>query len=237
MFCFKVWSWTQDNQLADLTIRALTVNAALTVEVGRDGVPCQEAADRNLIDDVEQQEGHTGEAEGLQQTPCVAWRRRKRRKRRRAVSSTLTLRIGTSGWLDSSSVVLLVLPPLNKKYFIQSWNHINCQLQFQLLQNLNASTASYKGKTPVYGWVAVEKRTEQQTWVVHTICLSSVGLSLFKITHCTGLLLNWHWEKKIPKDHLYYENKLCSPIWASLCSSELKSYQTSVRCLNHINKS
>lgn len=48
----------------------------LTVEVGGDGVPGQEAVDGNLIDDVEQQEGHTGEAEGLQQTPCVAWRRR-----------------------------------------------------------------------------------------------------------------------------------------------------------------
>lgn len=66
----------------------MTINAALTVEVGRDGVPCQEAVDRNLIDDVEQQEGHTGEAEGLQQTSCVAWRRR-RRKKRRAVSAAL----------------------------------------------------------------------------------------------------------------------------------------------------
>lgn len=77
VFCFKVWSWTKDNQLADLTIRALRIKTALTVEVGRDGVPCQEAVDRNLIDDMEQQEGHTGEAEGLQQTPCVAWKRKR----------------------------------------------------------------------------------------------------------------------------------------------------------------
>lgn len=54
--------------------RALTTKVAdiLTVEVGGDGVPGQEAVDGNLIDDVQQQEGHTGEAEGLQQTPCVA---------------------------------------------------------------------------------------------------------------------------------------------------------------------
>lgn len=50
--------------------------SVLTVEVGGDGIAGQEAVDGNLIDDVEQQEGHTGEAEGLQQTPCVAWRRR-----------------------------------------------------------------------------------------------------------------------------------------------------------------
>lgn len=48
----------------------------LTVEVRVDGLSRHEAVDGNLIDDVEQQEGHTGEAEGLQQTPCVAWRRR-----------------------------------------------------------------------------------------------------------------------------------------------------------------
>ncbi|MEQ2175964.1 hypothetical protein GOODEAATRI_023126, partial [Goodea atripinnis] len=46
--------------------------SVLTVEVGGDGVPGQEAVDGNLIDDVQQQEGHTGEAEGPQQTPCVA---------------------------------------------------------------------------------------------------------------------------------------------------------------------
>ena len=67
--------------------------SVLTVEVRGDGVPGQEAVDGNLIDDVEQQEGHTGEAEGLQQTPCVAWRRRTA-----TVSSSpqpLTLRIST----------------------------------------------------------------------------------------------------------------------------------------------
>lgn len=52
---------------------------ALTVEVWGDGVPRQEAADCDLVDDVEQQEGHTGEAEGLQETPCVAWRSRRAR--------------------------------------------------------------------------------------------------------------------------------------------------------------
>lgn len=65
----------------------------LTVEVGGDRVPSQEAVDCNLIDDVEQQEGHTGEAEGLQQTPCVACRRRTA-----TVSSPpppLTLRVST----------------------------------------------------------------------------------------------------------------------------------------------
>lgn len=92
MICGVAHICTKGNQLADLASRALTINAALTVEVGRDEVPCQEAVDRNLIDDVEQQEGHTGEAEGLQQTPCVAWRRR---RKTRAVSAALTLRICT----------------------------------------------------------------------------------------------------------------------------------------------
>lgn len=54
----------------------LSTFSVLTVEVGGDGLPGQEAVDGNLIDDVEQQEGHTGEAERLQQTPCVACRRR-----------------------------------------------------------------------------------------------------------------------------------------------------------------
>lgn len=107
-FALRCEVWTKHKRLADLAIRALTRNAALTVEVGRDGVPCQEAVDRNLIDDVEQQEGQTGEAEGLQQTPCVAWRRRKGRKRRRAVSSTLTFRIGTS-WKKKTPNSLLVI--------------------------------------------------------------------------------------------------------------------------------
>lgn len=61
---------------------ALEVSAAgvLTAEVGGDGVPGQEAVDGNLIDDVDQQEGHTGEAEGLQQTPCVAWEVKKKKR-------------------------------------------------------------------------------------------------------------------------------------------------------------
>lgn len=46
--------------------------SVLTVEVGGDGALGHKAVDGNLIDDVEQQEGHTGEAEGPQQPPCVA---------------------------------------------------------------------------------------------------------------------------------------------------------------------
>lgn len=74
------------------------INGALTVEVWGDGVPRQEAADCDLVDDVEQQEGHTCEAEGLQETPCVAWR-----SRRATVSSRWALRLdhtgtGREGW-------------------------------------------------------------------------------------------------------------------------------------------
>lgn len=81
LLIFDLWValiLTYTTNLTDLRLRALTINAVglLTVEVRGDGVPCQEAVDGNLIDDVEQHEGHTGEAEGLQQTPCVAWRRR-----------------------------------------------------------------------------------------------------------------------------------------------------------------
>lgn len=47
--------------------------SVLTVR-GDGVVPGHEAVDGNLIDDVEQQEGHTGEAQRLQQTPCVAWK-------------------------------------------------------------------------------------------------------------------------------------------------------------------
>lgn len=74
--------------------------SVLTGEVGVDGFRCQEAVDGNLIDDVEQQEGHTGEAEGLQQTPCVAWRRRAA-----TVSSPppLSLRISTCYYCRSST--------------------------------------------------------------------------------------------------------------------------------------
>lgn len=53
------------------------INGGLTVEVGGDGVARQEAADADLVDDVEQQEGQTGEAERLQEPPCVAWRGRR----------------------------------------------------------------------------------------------------------------------------------------------------------------
>lgn len=49
------------------------INGGLTVEVGGDGVARQEAADADLVDDVEQQEGQTGEAERLQELPRVAW--------------------------------------------------------------------------------------------------------------------------------------------------------------------
>lgn len=75
-----------------------SVNGALTVEVWGDGVPRQEAADCDLVDDVEQQEGHTGEAEGLQEAPCVACR-----SRRATVSSWWALRwdhtaTGREGW-------------------------------------------------------------------------------------------------------------------------------------------
>lgn len=52
--------------------------AVLTVEVWADGVPGQEAVDCNLINDVQQQERHTGETQGLQQTPCVAWSKRRK---------------------------------------------------------------------------------------------------------------------------------------------------------------
>lgn len=74
------------------------INGALTVEVWGDGVPRQEAADCDLVDDVEQQEGHTGEAEGLQETPCEAWR-----SRRATVSSRWALCLdhtgtGREGW-------------------------------------------------------------------------------------------------------------------------------------------
>lgn len=44
----------------------------LTVEVGGDGVAGEQAVDGNLIDDVEQQKGQTGEAQRLEQTTCVA---------------------------------------------------------------------------------------------------------------------------------------------------------------------
>lgn len=91
VMCESLW-FEHTQQISDS--RPLTIHAGglLTVEVRADGVPCQETVDGNLIDDVEQQEGQTGEAEGLQQTPCVAWRRRTA-----SVSSPppLSLRIST----------------------------------------------------------------------------------------------------------------------------------------------
>lgn len=48
----------------------------LTVEVGADAAPGQQAVDGDLVDDVQQQEGRAGDAQGLQQTPGVTWSRR-----------------------------------------------------------------------------------------------------------------------------------------------------------------
>lgn len=96
---FGFYIHNKPHRLQSLHYKACSV---LTVEVRGDGVAGQEAVDGNLIDDVEQQEGHTGEAEGLQQTPCVAWRRR----RVATVSSSpqpLTLRISTCYFCRSST--------------------------------------------------------------------------------------------------------------------------------------
>ena len=48
------------------------LQCVLTVEGGPDVLHGQEAVHGDLIDDVHQQEGHAGEAQGLQQPPCVA---------------------------------------------------------------------------------------------------------------------------------------------------------------------
>lgn len=102
MSCFDFYIHNKPHELQSLHYKGRSV---LTVEVRGDGVPGQEAVDGNLIDDVEQQEGHTGEAKGLQQTPCVAWRRRRRRAA--TVSSSpqpLTLRISTCYFCRSCTV-------------------------------------------------------------------------------------------------------------------------------------
>lgn len=47
----------------------------LTVEVRPDGPRRQQAVDGDLVDDVDDEEGHAGEAQGLEQAPRVTWRR------------------------------------------------------------------------------------------------------------------------------------------------------------------
>ena len=48
-------------------------DSLLTVEVGLNALSRQQTVDGDLVDNVQQQECHTGEAEGFQQAPRVAW--------------------------------------------------------------------------------------------------------------------------------------------------------------------